>query len=41
MKFNTVYKAFKQGVFSGSYFPIFGINTRKHEPVKPWSEDLC
>ena len=25
---------FKYGVFSGPYFPIFGLNTGKYEPEK-------
>ena len=24
----------KNGVFSGPYFPVFGLNTAKHEPEK-------
>ena len=28
---NTAWKAFKYGVFSGPYFPVFGLNTEIYE----------
>ena len=31
---NTVRKASRQGVFSGPYFPVFGLNTEKYGPEK-------
>ena len=30
----TVWKMFKYGFFSGPYFPLFGVNTRKYGPEK-------
>ena len=29
---NTAWKVPKYGVFSGPYFPVFGLNTGKYEP---------
>ena len=31
---NTVWKMSKYGVISGSYFPVFGLNTGKYGPEK-------
>ena len=31
---NTVWKVSKYGVFSGPYFPAFGLNTGKYGPEK-------
>ena len=31
---DTVWKESKYGVFSGPYFPIFGLNTEKYGPEK-------
>ena len=30
----TAWKVFKYGVFSGPYFPVFGLNIGKYEPEK-------
>ena len=30
----TARKVCKYGVFSGPYFPVFGLNTRKYRPEK-------
>ena len=30
----TVWKVSKYGVFSGPYFSVFGLNTRKYKPEK-------
>ena len=30
----TAWNVSKHGIFSGPYFPVFGLNTRKYEPVK-------
>ena len=29
---STAWKLFKYGVFSGPYFPVFGLNTGKYGP---------
>ena len=31
---STAWKVSKHGVFPGPYFPVFGLNTGKHEPEK-------
>ena len=38
---NTAWKVSKYGIFSGPYFPVFGLNTEKYGPEKSriWSED--
>ena len=30
----TALKVYKYGIFSGPYFPVFGLNTGKHGPEK-------
>ena len=30
----TVLKVYKHGIFSGPYFPVFGLNTGKYGPEK-------
>ena len=35
----TAWKVSKYGVFSGPYFPVFGLNTKKYGPEKtPYSD---
>ena len=34
LKFCTVWKVSKYGVFSGTHVPVFGLNARKYGPVK-------
>ena len=36
----TVQKMSQYGVFSGPYFPVFGLNTGKYEPEKAPNLDL-
>ena len=33
-RINTAWKVSKYGVFSGPYFPVFGLNTGKYGPEK-------
>ena len=41
-KFNvTAWKVSKCGVFSGPYFPVFGLNTGKYGPESPPYLDTC